>query len=28
MTARHVILAERKLTTYVYTVGKLPTGSA
>ncbi|GMN63714.1 hypothetical protein TIFTF001_032789 [Ficus carica] len=24
MTARHVVLAERKLTTYVYAVGKQP----
>ncbi|GMN20333.1 hypothetical protein TIFTF001_048733 [Ficus carica] len=24
MAARHVVLAERKLTTYVYAVGKLP----
>ncbi|GMN62268.1 hypothetical protein TIFTF001_031348 [Ficus carica] len=27
MAARHVVLAERKLTTYVYAVGKLPTGN-
>ncbi|GMN21134.1 hypothetical protein TIFTF001_045446 [Ficus carica] len=27
MVARHVVLAERKLTTYVYAVGKLPTGN-
>ncbi|GMN65251.1 hypothetical protein TIFTF001_034324 [Ficus carica] len=27
MTARHVVLAERKLTTYVYAVGKQPIGN-
>ncbi|GMN28295.1 hypothetical protein TIFTF001_051654 [Ficus carica] len=27
MAARHVVLAERKLTTYVYAVGKRPTGN-
>ncbi|GMN60015.1 hypothetical protein TIFTF001_029098 [Ficus carica] len=28
MTARHVVLAERKLTTYLYAVGKLPIDNA
>ncbi|GMN63169.1 hypothetical protein TIFTF001_032252 [Ficus carica] len=27
MAARHVVLAERKLTTYVYAVGKQPIGN-
>ncbi|GMN67046.1 hypothetical protein TIFTF001_036111 [Ficus carica] len=27
MLRAHVVLAERKLTTYVYAVGKLPTGN-
>ncbi|GMN19271.1 hypothetical protein TIFTF001_046931 [Ficus carica] len=27
MAARHVVLVERKLTTYVYAIGKLPTGN-